>query len=73
MNQLSRQAIRVRIVEPGGTVIFRADVPAEIVDGVIVVPGSAFELEEGAQLEVADNSQPHATSEVAPDDVINRD
>lgn len=80
MSQLDRQAIRVRIVEPDGQMVFRADVPAEIVEvlgvPVITVPAAAFDLPapySGLRLEVADNAQPHATQDVAPDDVINRD
>lgn len=77
MSQLDRQAIRVRIVEPDGQMVFRADIPAEILDGVVIVaPAAAFDLPapySGLRLEVADNAQPHATQDVAPDDVINRD
>lgn len=71
--QATMQAVRVRIVDDG-EVLFRVDVPMTIVDGRIVIPASLHELHEfDAHLEVADNAQPHATHEVPPDEVINRD
>jgi len=73
--QAARQAIRVRIVNEGGDAIFRVDVPLEVIDDYVVIPASLHELHDldDLRLEIADIAQPHATREVPPDEVINRD